>query len=119
MLVRIGPKTAFEPDVVLRCGPMSQRSRYVDDPVVVFEVLSRSTMRIDRGYKFEGYRTVGSLRQVVLVYQDAVRAESWERLPTGEWRAEPDILLDRGDALAIRRLDMHLPLATVYEGLDI
>lgn len=119
MLVRIGPKTAFGPDVVVRCGPLSRRERYVPDPVVVFEVLSRSTMRIDRGYKLEGYRTVDSLRQFALVYQDAVRVESWTRLPTGEWLEEPDVIQERADSLRIARLGCALSVADVYDGVDL
>ena len=43
-LAKAGDRSAFEPDVVIRCGPMNPRSRYATDPVMVFEVLSPSTM---------------------------------------------------------------------------
>lgn len=119
MLVRIGPETAFGPDVVVRCGPMSRLERYVPDPVVVFEVLSRSTMRIDRGYKLDGYHVVDSVGQTVLIYPDAVRVESWTRLSTGIWLEAPDILLDRTAGLRIARLGVDLALEDVYDGVDL
>ena len=104
---------------MVRCGPAPLTVRLLDDAVVVFEVLSRSTMRIDRGYKFDTYETLGSLRQIVHVYQDSVRVESWRRLGTDEWRTEPDVFRSRDDSLRIQRLDVDLRLEQIYEDLDI
>jgi len=71
-LAQANNHAAFEPDVVIRCGPTNPRSRAATDPVVVFEVLSPSTMRYDRGTKLERYREIASLKQIVLVYQDSI-----------------------------------------------
>src|SRR3954465_3544609 len=78
-LAQASDHAAFEPDVVIRCGPTNPRSRAATDPVIVFEVLSPSTMRYDRGIKLERYREIPSLKQIVLVYQDSIRDEPWTR----------------------------------------
>jgi Uma2 family endonuclease len=115
-LEKAGERSAFEPDVVIRCGPMNPRSRYALDPVVIFEVLSPSTMRYDRGIKLEGYRGIPSVRQIVFVYQDSVRVESWSR--EGEdWAEEPVILLSMEEALPIPTLATKLPLRIIYDRL--
>jgi Uma2 family endonuclease len=115
-LAQASDRSLFEPDVVIRCGPTGPRSRYAADPVVVFEVLSPSTMRYDRGIKLEGYRRIPTLRQIVLVYQDSVRIESWSR-EGEEWAEEPVVLLSVDQTLAIPALATELSLALVYDRL--
>lgn len=69
-------------DCSVICGEpefSGDRQDNVLNPVLVVEVLSPSTEGDDRGKKFELYRTIGSLREYLLVHQDRCRAEhySW------------------------------------------
>ena len=115
-LAQASDYAAFEPDVVIRCGPTDPRSRAATDAVVVFEVLSPSTMRYDRGIKLERYREIPSLKQIVLVYQDSIRLEAWLR--EGEdWAEEPIILLSLEEALPVPALQTELPLSIIYDRL--
>jgi Uma2 family endonuclease len=76
------------PDVTVVCGP-----RKIDDldplaitnPVLILEVLSRSTEEYDSGDKFEHYKTFPSLREYLLVSH---RERSVEVRSRGEdgWR---------------------------------
>ncbi|MBH0619558.1 Uma2 family endonuclease, partial [Salmonella enterica] len=70
------------PDIVVRCGPRRDRN-FVTDPLVVVEVLSPSTMHLDRGAKFEFYRSLPTLRHIVFVYQRQVRVEHFRRIGEG------------------------------------
>lgn len=72
------------PDVVVRCGPLLPDG-YSSDPILLAEVLSPSTMTIDRGRKIDFYRTVASLRTFLIVYQDEPRIEVFARRDAGEW----------------------------------
>ena len=72
----------FYPDVVVVCG----EPRFEDDtfdtllnPVVVIEVLSPSTAAFDRGEKFEHYKQLASLQEYILISQDSVRVEHYQR----------------------------------------
>lgn len=112
-LVEASETSSFEPDVMVRCGDMEDMSRRAADPQIVFEVLSPSTMRIDRVLKFERYRAIPSLQQIVFIYQDSIRVESWLR-QHGDWREEPVLLLKLEDSLAVPVLGASLPLADVY-----
>lgn len=115
-LAQASDYAAFEPDVVIRCGPNDPRSRAATDPVVVFEVLSPSTMRYNRGIKLERYHEISSLNQIVLVYQDSIRLEAWLR--EGEdWAEEPIILLWLEEALPVPALQTELPLSIIYDRL--
>ena len=114
LFTRAVDKSMFEPDVVIRCGAIDPRKLYADDPAVVIEVLSPSAMRYDRVFKFERYREIPSLRQIVFVYQDSVRVESWLRGPD-EWDEEATVLLSLNESLALPAIEASLPLSTVYE----
>jgi Uma2 family endonuclease len=109
------------PDVFVRCGPPIE-GRVITDPVIVVEVLSPSTIVKDRGYKFERYASIPSLTQILLVHQNEARVESWTRSPGSEddvpaWIMAPFVGLDA--ALPLPALEADLPLALVYEDVDL
>ena len=66
------------PDVVVRCGAMGTKT-YITDPLVVIEVLSPSTIDIDRGPKLDFYKSLPTIRHIALVYQDQMRVEHYRR----------------------------------------
>jgi Uma2 family endonuclease len=112
----ISDTNAFEPDLVIRCGPIERDSRFATDPVIVVEALSRSTMRRDRVLKFERYRQLASVEQIVFVYQDSVRFESWLR-QHDEWLPEPILLVRPEDKLTLPALGISLDVAAIYESV--
>ena len=105
-----GEDTAAIPAIVVRCGPRGDRN-FVTDPVVVVEVLSRSTMRHDRGAKFDFYRSLPTLRHIALVYQGQMRVEHYRRGPDG-WVL--DVLSRPSDRLVFDAVDFAVDLDTVY-----
>jgi Uma2 family endonuclease len=103
------------PDVVALCGGPEFEDAQVDtllNPAVIFEVLSESTERYDRGRKFAQYRRLGSLREYVLVSQDRVLVEHFAR--------QGDVWVltefsDLDDSLPLPSLEAALRLGDVYE----
>jgi Uma2 family endonuclease len=65
--VRIDSTTSFEPDALVECGPRDPRSLYAEQPVIVVEVTSPSTSRIDRALKLFGYMGLPSIRHYLIV----------------------------------------------------
>lgn len=81
-------ETYVYPDVMVVCGEPVYGEGHRDiltNPSVVVEVLSESTEKWDRGGKFAQYRRVASLREYVLVSQDAMRVEWFTREGDGAW----------------------------------
>lgn len=81
----------------------------------MIEVLSPSTEKQDRGAKFKHYWTIPSLREYILIDQDAYRLERYARHPE-----EPEIYLfevySTPDALiTLAAIDCTLLLTDVYE----
>ena len=86
------------------------------NPILVVEVLSRSTRGYDRAGKFSKYKTLESFCEYVLVEQDKPHVESWFRESPGLWRET--IVTDLSDALHLKSLDIPLPLAGVYRHIE-
>jgi Uma2 family endonuclease len=71
MTVRIDDTTAHEPDALVYCGLKLQASALeVPNPIVVVEVLSPSTRRIDASLKLAGYFRVPSVAHYLIVDPD-------------------------------------------------
>jgi len=70
------------PDGTVICGPVQlhgDTSDVIENPIVVVEVLSKSTEQHDRGDKWEDYREIPSLTDYVLVSQRLPRLEHFRR----------------------------------------
>jgi len=71
MTVRISDDTAHEPDALVYCGPkLPPNAIEVPNPVIVVEVLSPSTRRIDASKKLAGYFSLPSLHHYLIVDPD-------------------------------------------------
>ncbi len=79
------------PDVLVICGAAEFEvgtQNTVTNPVVIIEVLSTSTVSIDRGLKFHAYQALSSLREYVLISIRMRRIEVYRRDDQGGWRYE-------------------------------
>jgi Uma2 family endonuclease len=104
------------PDVVVVCGEPRFDDAALDtllNPTLLIEVLSSSTESYDRGRKFAHYRTLESLREVVLVSQDEVRVELFTRQQHGHWLLSEASRLD--EAVPLGSIGCELRLADVYD----
>ncbi len=105
------------PDVMVWCGPMEPTRNFITTPQIIVEVLSPSSMDNDRGAKLRFYKTgFPTLRQIVLVYQDQMRVECYERTDAG-W--EPLTLTRPEQTLMFTALVSGMTLAEVYAGVAL
>jgi Uma2 family endonuclease len=66
--VRVGKRTAYEPDALVYCGPERPDDAIeIPNPVIVVEVLSPGTRHIDNAAKLSGYFAVASVRHYLIV----------------------------------------------------
>ncbi|PQV65136.1 Endonuclease, Uma2 family (restriction endonuclease fold) [Abditibacterium utsteinense] len=85
-------------------------------PKVIFEVLSPSTERYDRGDKFTSYAQIETLTDYVLIETERVAVEHFQRAPEG-WLLRS--YGQRDDVLRFPDLEIELPLSEIYEDLDV
>lgn len=73
----------FYPDVMVVCDDKVENDYYTELPIIIVEVLSRSTRRIDETTKLMSYINIPSVQEYVLIEQDIVdiqvirRSEGW------------------------------------------
>lgn len=104
------------PDVTIVCGephvnPFDKNS--IINPSVIFEVLSPSTERYDRGEKWARYRRLDSLQEYLLVSQDKPEVEQYVRQESGLWSYKAVEGLDAASVLTV--LGVTLPLSEIYD----
>ncbi len=108
----------YYPDVVVVCGRPEYRDGRRDtvtNPLVIVEVLSPATRNYDRGDKFAHYRRLGSLREYILIDQEACHIEHFVR-KEGIWEfSESDDCLGN---LVIPTLDIAIALKEIYAKLE-
>jgi Uma2 family endonuclease len=105
------------PDLMIVCGEAVFHDEQGDvllNPTVIFEVLSPSTEKYDRGEKFRRYSTqIESLQDYVMVSQDQLGIEHHHRQTDGAWTETEVHGLD--GVLILSSIDCRIPLAEVYQ----
>jgi Uma2 family endonuclease len=107
------------PDVLVACGELQLEDAHSDtllNPVVIVEVLSPSTEAYDRGEKWKNYRTIDSLREYLLVAQDAPRVEQYIRQEQEGWLLTETDQLDQ--TVELPSIACRLPLREIYARVD-
>lgn len=82
--VQVSPHTRFYyPDASVVCDSNPPDDSFQDRPVVIVEVLSSETRRIDETEKRDAYCSIPSLLVYLLVEQDTAQATVYRRNETG------------------------------------
>ncbi len=103
------------PDVSVVCGRpllVAGRPDTVQNPVLLVEVLSEATRRYDRGKKLDAYKSIPSLREVLLIEQAKVDVDVWRRDDEASWSSFTTT--DRSATLALATVPVELPLREIY-----
>jgi Uma2 family endonuclease len=107
------------PDAMLVCGKpkfLPGRTDTVLNPLLLVEVLSKSTQNYDRGQKFEFYRSITTFAEYLLVDQDRIYLEHYHRLALGSWQLTEYREIDA--AVKLQTVDLTIPVRQLYEQVD-
>lgn len=106
--------SAFYPDGLIACPPnfVDDRNGVIDNPTVIFEVLSPSTENHDRTTKFESYSLLESLQDYVLISTRKAQVEVFSRRSEGGWILQTYAM---GSIAQIPSVGLTLPLDLLYE----
>jgi Uma2 family endonuclease len=119
-----GQKTLFriegfrqtrEPDIVIVSKNEQRRNAQheVLNPIVLIEVLSKSTAKTDKTRKATEYQSVESVQEYIIIWQDKVRVVQYRRSTQGKW--DEQIFTKPSDTLALVSLDASISLSDIYE----
>jgi Uma2 family endonuclease len=118
--VKCGPDGPyFYPDVLVFCdAPILEDSNEdtLLDVTAIIEILSPSTERYDRTFKFEHYQKLPSLQHYVLIAQGEAKVEHRRRQPDNSWTAV--VSSDRMARVELSAIGCGLPVGAIYENVE-
>ncbi|MBD2387059.1 Uma2 family endonuclease [Cylindrospermum sp. FACHB-282] len=88
----------------------------VTNPLLIIEVLSKSTKNYDQGDKFTFYRSIPQFKEYVLVEQNQYQVMHYSKTNEGEWifreyKSEDDIV-------KLQHLDFEISLVEIYQDVN-
>lgn len=108
-------KAVRYPDGVVTCSKVENEARLIPDVVIVFEVVSPTSGRIDRIVKVREYGAVPSIRRYVIVESSSVDLTVMER--TGPAEIWQTTVLTNDDVLRMPEIGIEIPIAEFYEDI--
>jgi Uma2 family endonuclease len=110
----------FYPDITVVKGQPLLKDKEFDNllnPVLIVEVLSKSTEAYDREDKFTAYQSILSLQEYVLVSSEEVQVEYFRKRSASQW--EKQLFTGSAEVLPLLNGDAPVSLADVYRGVDL
>lgn len=86
------------------------------NPMLIIEMLSKSTEAYDRGAKFEYYQTIESFREYVLISQEPFRVEQFVRKTKNEWLYLE--FRNAEDVVKLNSINCELTLKDIYHKIQ-
>ena len=110
-----GGSIYYYPDVMLVCDPQDSDPMFKTSPCMIAEVMSPSTMLLDRREKLIAYQKLPMLRECLLIAQDEILVEHYRRLNMRDWGMN---MLGPADTLELTCIPLNLSIADLYRGID-
>lgn len=113
MKVNVGT-AFFYPDIVIACHPdfLDNRRDIVTNPVLIVEVLSKSTEGYDLNYKLSKYSELPSLRELLYISQNTVSINHLVRQADRQWLHS--VITDADAEIHFTSIDCTLTVAQIY-----
>lgn len=109
------------PDVMVVCGkPEIKKYKGLDNilnPTLIVEVLSPSTADYDKGTKFDQYRTMETLKEYVLVWQDKKRVAHYTKQADDSWILR-DFIGEEAE-IELASIECKLNIEDIYDKVDL
>jgi Uma2 family endonuclease len=103
----------YYPDVTVDCS--ESRLDEIETPSAIFEVLSPSTERADRGDKLLNYQGIPALRVYAILEQERPIVTIYRRVESGAWAIELYSNLEQ--VIALPELPAELSIAAIYRDI--
>jgi Uma2 family endonuclease len=108
---------SYKPDIVLVKKDAEQReNHHILNPVVIFEVLSKSTQAKDKTEKLDNYQSIPDLEAYILIAQDTCKVTVYERTSVNTWQMQT--LTNKTDNFTLKNLDLQMNLTEIYEEIE-
>ncbi len=106
------------PDGMMICGEIEtsiEDEHSVTNPILIIEVLSKSTESYDRGNKFHKYRSLSSFCEYVLIDQYKPVIDTLFRVDNKYWKMVTTIGLDK--SIYLNSIETHIKMEDIYRNV--
>lgn len=110
-------RSFFQADLAVTCAPHRHGQYETPDPVVIVEILSRSTGGYHRKVKLPVYRSIPSVQEIVLIHSEMLFVEILRRLDATRWQS--DLLVEAAEVLQLDSVGVAVPLSALYANVDL
>ncbi len=110
--VRASQTVYYYPDVLVSCEEEPEDPYFRNHPILIIEVTSPSTERIDRSEKLLYYLQIPSLQEYVVIDQDKMNVEVHRRQPNGGWLTY--CFNESDDVVDLTSVELSIPLPDIY-----
>ncbi len=108
------------PDTTVVCGKSELKKHKgletLLNPTVIVEVLSPTTADYDKGAKFEHYRTINSLQEYILVWQDKKRVARYTKQTDNSWLLTDFIGEDA--KIELKSIECQITMDDIYDKVE-
>ncbi len=105
----------YYPDGMVVCDENPRDDSFQDSPVILAEVLSNATRRIDGGEKLEAYLTIPSLKVYLMIEQEEPAVVAHRRTDSGFVR---ELYTGMDAVIPLPEIGIALPLADLYRKVE-
>ncbi len=105
----------YYPDASVVCESNPDNDTFQDQPVVIVEVISESTRRIDEGEKRDNYLSIPSLSAYVLLEQDHAAARVYQRGRDDEFTES--LYRELSAVIPLPAIEAELRFTDIYAGI--
>jgi Uma2 family endonuclease len=116
LAVRIGDSVRY-PDVLVEPAGGDGAALFTDQPALIVEVLSPSSLALDFTTKLREYTQLPSLRLYVVASAEEPRLWLWRRGADGAFPLDPEEVAGCDAVLALPEFATELPLAEAYKSV--
>jgi Uma2 family endonuclease len=108
-----GSEWFYYPDVSVTCAEETANDYYSERPVLIVEVISPSTERVDKYEKRLNYQRLDSLQEYVLIHQDI--REVWVFRRSNQWAKE----VYYEGVIELPSIEMMMQIDDIYRNVQI
>jgi Uma2 family endonuclease len=99
------------PDASVICN--DEPETILKNPILLIEVLSKSSKNYDKGEKFEYYRSLPSFKEYMIIYQTMPKVQTWYKEEKDLWRIVNVEGLEA--VIALHSIGLEIALKDIYK----
>ncbi|MEM8781083.1 MAG: Uma2 family endonuclease [Cyanobacteria bacterium P01_G01_bin.49] len=108
------------PDIMIMTNPLEyaeNRNDTLISPLLIGEVLSKSTRNFDKDEKFAAYRTFSSFQEYILIDQYCIHVEQYIRTEPNKWLFieynQPEMIV------SLSSVNVQIEIADIYDKVNL